>query len=212
MVLSHMSKSAPSQGDRALELLKRAGVVRLRRFVIAGIGPETLARLVAEGRVERPARGLYRLRDADVGARHALAMAAAQVPRGVVCLTSALQFHGLTTQMEPAIWLGIAQGGWTPKITVPRLRIVRFKPADLAERVRHHMIDGVSVPVTDPARTIVDCFRHRRAVGLPVALEGLRTGLAQRICKPSEIEALARAGRIWSVLEPYLTALVADGN
>ncbi len=207
-----MSKSVPSQGERALEFLRGAGVVRLRRFVIAGIGPETLARLVADGRVERPARGLYRLRDADVGARHALAMAAAQVPLGVVCLTSALQFHGLTTQLEPVIWLGIAQGGWTPKTTVPRLRIVHFQPAGLVDGVRRHLVDGVSVPVTEPARTIVDCFRHRRAVGLPVALEGLRTGLAQRICKPSEIEALARAGRIWSVLEPYLTALVADGE
>jgi predicted transcriptional regulator of viral defense system len=207
-----MAKLDSSQGDRALTLLRSAGVVRLRSFRAAGIAPETLARLVADGRVERPARGLYRLPDADVDARHALAMAAAQVPRGVVCLTSALQFHGLTTQMEPAVWIGIAQGGWTPKISVPRLRIVRFQPAGLVDGVRRHVIDGVSVPVTEPARSIVDCFRHRRAVGLAVALEGLRTGLTRRLCKPSELEALARHGRIWSVLEPYLTALVADGE
>ena len=207
-----MPKQLTSQGDRALTLLQGVGVVRLRSFRAAGISPETLSRLVADGRVERPARGLYRLADADVDARHALAMAAAQVPRGVVCLTSALQFHGLTTQMEPAVWIGIAQGGWTPKAAVPRLRIVRFQPADLVDGVRQHLINGVSVSVTEPARSIVDCFRHRRTVGLAVALEGLRTGLARRRCKPSALEALARAGRIWSVLEPYLTALVADGE
>lgn len=207
-----MPKQPTLQSDRALMLLRSSAVVRLRSFTAAGISPETLSRLVADGRVARPARGLYRLTDADVDARHALAMAAAQVPRGVVCLTSALQFHGLTTQMEPAVWIGIAQGGWTPKVTVPRLRVARFQPADLVEGVRRHLIDGVSVPVTEPARTVVDCFRHRRTVGLAVALEGLRTGLARHRCKPSELEALARAGRIWSVLEPYLTALVADGE
>jgi hypothetical protein len=116
------------------------------------------------------------------------------------------------TQMEPAVWIGIAQGRWTPQVSVPRLRIVRFQPADLLNGVRRHRIDGVSVSVTEPARTVVDCFRHRRTVGLSVALEGLRTGLALRMCKPSELAALARAGRIWSVLEPYLTALVADGE
>jgi predicted transcriptional regulator of viral defense system len=207
-----MSKLGISQGDRALTLLRDTGVVRLRNFTAAGIAPETLSRLVADGRVERPARGLYRLADAGVDARHALAMAAAQVPRGVVCLTSALQFHGLTTHMEPAVWIGVAKGGWTPTTTVPRLRIVRFQPAGLVDGVRRHAIDGVSVPVTEPARTIVDCFRHRRSVGLAVALEGLRTGLARRRYKPAEVEALARASRIWSVLEPYLTALVADGE
>ena len=37
------------------------------------------------------------------------------------------------------------------------------------------------------AKTIADCFRHRRKVGQTVALEGLQKALRQRKASPAEI-------------------------
>jgi len=202
--------STSAQRTRALDLLKARGMLRLKDFVAEGIGPETLARLVREDAVARPARGLYQLPDAQVEAAHTLAEAAALVPKGIVCLTSALQYHELTLQMPAAVWMAIERTAWRPKMDYPRVRFVRFTGDSLRDGVVRHRIEGVEVPITDPARTIVDCFRYRAKVGLDVAMEGLREGLRHRRCTPDELWRYARKARVWSVMRPYVEAMVSD--
>ena len=202
------SKSA--QRDRALDLLRSRGMLRLKDFMAEGIGPETLARLVREDAVARPARGLYQLSDAPIDATHTLAEAAALVPKGIVCLTPALQYHELTLQMPAAVWMAIERTAWRPKIDYPRIRFVRFSGDSLTDGVVRHRIEGVEVPITDPARTIVDCFRYRTKIGLDVAMEGLREGLRRRQCTPDELWRHAHRMRVWSVMRPYLEAMVSD--
>jgi len=185
-------------------------MLRLKDFVAEGIGPETLARLVREDAVARPARGLYQLPDAQIEAAHTLAEAAALVPKGIVCLTSALRYHELTLQMPTAVWMAIERTAWRPKIDYPRIRFVRFTGDFLTDGVLRHRIEGIEVAMTDPARTIIDCFRYRAKVGLDVAMEGLREGLRRRRCTPDELWRYARKARVWSVIRPYLEAMVSD--
>ncbi|SFU23165.1 type IV toxin-antitoxin system AbiEi family antitoxin domain-containing protein [Mesorhizobium sp. YR577] len=201
---------AGTQRARALELLKAQPMLRLKDFAAHGIGSETLARLVRDEEVVRLARGLYQLPDAAVDTRHALAEASALVPKGVVCLTSALQFHELTLQMPSAVWMAIDRSAWRPTIDYPPVRFVRFAGSALTEGVERHRIEGVEVPITNPARSIVDCFRYRAKVGLDVALEGLREGLRQRKTTSDELWAYAKKARIWSTMRPYVEATVAD--
>jgi len=200
-----------AQRDRALELLKARRMLRLKDFVAEGVGPETLARLVHEEAVVRPARGLYQLADAPVDARHTLAEACALVPKGVVCLTSALQFHDLTLQMPSAVWMAIGRTAWRPKIDYPAIHFVRFTETGLTDGVERHAIDSVEAPITNPARTIVDCFRYRTKVGLDVALEGLREGLRRRKATPDALWSYAKKTRVWSVMRPYVEATAAHG-
>jgi hypothetical protein len=208
--ISLFMPSTGAQRLRALDLLRARGMLRLKDFVAAGIGPETLARLVREQAVARPARGLYQLPDADVDAAHSLAEASVLVPKGVVCLISALQYHGLTLQMPSVVWMAIDRAAWRPKIDHPPIRFVRFSGSALTEGVERHRIENIDVPITDPARTIVDCFRYRTKIGLDVAMEGLREGLRRRRCKPDELWRYARDARVWSVMRPYVEAMVSD--
>jgi hypothetical protein len=208
--ISLFMPSTGAQRLRALDLLRARGMLRLKDFVAAGIGPETLARLVREQAVARPARGLYQLPDADVDAAHSLAEASVLVPKGVVCLISALQYHGLTLQMPSVVWMAIDRAAWRPKIDHPPIRFVRFSGSALTEGVERHRIENINVPITDPARTIVDCFRYRTKIGLDVAMEGLREGLRRRRCKPDELWRYARDARVWSVMRPYVEAMVSD--
>ena len=150
-----------TQRDTALHLFRQKGLVRMRDLREAGVGAETVARLVREGVVMRVARGLYQLADAMPDPRRSFAEASALVPKGVICLTSALQFHELTLQM--------------------------------------------------PSKTIVDCFRYRNKIGLDIALEGLREGLRTKRATPDELWEFARSARVWSVMRPYVEAMVADG-
>ena len=201
-----------TQRTRALDLLKTRGMIRLKDFAAASIGPETLARLVRDEVVVRPARGLYQLSNIAVEATHVLAEAAVMVPKGIICLTSALQFHGLTLQMPSAVWMAIDRTAWRPKITYPPIRFVRFKELALTESVKPHRIEGIEVPITEPARTIVDCFRYRTKIGIDVAMEGLREGLRHHRVTPDQIWQYARTARVWPVMRPYVEAMVADGG
>jgi predicted transcriptional regulator of viral defense system len=203
--------STTAQRLRAFDLLKARGMLRLKDFVAEGIGPETLARLVREEAVVRLARGLYQLPDTQAEAAHALAEAAVLVPKGVVCLTSALQYHELTLQMPSAVWMAIDRTAWRPKIDYPPIKFVRFKASALTEGVERHHIEGVEVPITNPARSIVDCFRYRTKVGLDVAMEGLREGLRRRKTTSDDLWTYAKEARIWPTMRPYVEATVADG-
>lgn len=186
--------------------MMRAGELRT-----AGIGPQTIARAVEEGELERISRGLYQRRDADIEEHQILAEAATRVPKGVIALTSALAFHGLTDQMPRRIWMAIGPSDWSPVQSYPPLRIVRFTDRYLRQGVEHHVIAGVDVPVYSISKTLADAFRNPKLIDRSVAIEGLRAAIEQRKATPSVIAEAAKAGGAWKTMRPYLEALTANG-
>ena len=206
-----MPLATTTQRTQALALLERRGMARLSDMIRAGITSTTVARLERDGAIVRLSRGLYQLPDAPIDVNHSLAEAAQLVPRGVVCLVSALAFHDLTDQQPARIWMAIGPKSWRPRVTQPPIRFVRFSPTALRTAIKPHLIEGVTVRVTEPARTIIDLFRYRRRVGQTVAVDGLKEALRRRRVTPSEIARLARDFKIARLVAPYLEALTADG-
>lgn len=201
-----------TQTDQALKLLKARGITRLAELMAAGVGQETVSRLVRDGRVIRLARGLYQLPGSDLESTHGFAEAAKLVPKGVICLVSALQFHELTVQLPRAIWMAIETGARAPRISYPPMKFVRFAKETISQGIEQHRIEGVTVRVTDTATTLADCFRFRSKVGVDVALEGLREALKRKKTTPDAIMKAAQRRRIWTKLRPYLEATVEHGG
>jgi len=125
----------------------------------------------------------------------------------VVCLLSALQFHGLTTQMPADLWLAIGEKAWRPKLEYPPLRVVYFSGKALTEGVETHRIQNVPVRVYSAAKTIADCFKYRNKVGLDVAMEALRDGWRQRKATADDLWQFAKVCRVANVMRPYLDSL-----
>jgi predicted transcriptional regulator of viral defense system len=194
----------------ARKLLAERGMARLADLRAAGVTAATMTRMANDGEVVRLARGLYQLADAELDAQHSLAEAATRVPKGVICLTSALAFHGLTDQLPRKVWIAIGAKDWTPEPSSPPLRIVRMTGALLSDGVETHTIEGVRVKVFSAAKTVADCFRHRRSVGLSVALEGLQGALRQRKVTPGAMSRQAAKSGVATVMRPYLEALTAN--
>ncbi len=200
---------------RALELeFGRAGAFRARDASRHGISSACLARLHAEGVLERVNRGVYRLVAAPATELHGLAVAGKRVPHGAVCLLSALQVHGLTTEVPHAVWLMIGRSARMPKVAYPKLEIVRASGAARTHGIETREIEGVTVQLTSAAKTVADCFRYRKRVGLDVALDGLREYLRKGRGRGAKagysIDALveaAKADRAYNVMRPYLEAL-----
>lgn len=193
-----------------VRLLGEHGLMRLSELKAVGVHYQTVARMAEDGAVLRVARGLYQLPQTDYSLVHSLAEVAKAVPKGVICLVSALQFHELTLQMPSYVWVAIGRKDRMPGVSYAPVRAIRFGEKAMTVGVEGHVIDKVETHIFDPAKTIVDCLRYRKEVGIDVALEALRNGIRKRKAHPDRIATYARDLRIWSILKPYLDATVAD--
>jgi len=209
----------PRTKSNLLLTMAREGPLRARDLDNAAIPRAYLRRLSDRGLLEQVDRGLYRLANAPVTELHSIAEVSKRVPRGIVCLLSALQIHGLTTEAPHSVWMMIDAHARMPKVSYPPIEIVRASGAGRNHGVEIQKVEGVDVQVTTPAKTVADCFRFRRYVGLDVALDALREYLQARSAPRGSrakrqgtftVDALmeaARADRITTVIRPYLEAL-----
>ena len=190
-----------------VRLVKKAGILRPRDLQSHGIPRLYLRMATDKGLITRVGRGLYVARGSRPTQHHSLAQAFKRVPHGIVCLLSALRFHDLTTQSPFQVWLAISDKARLPKTDSPPLRIVRFSQKMLAYGVQEHRIDGVSVHIFSPAKTVADCFRYRNKIGLDVALEALRECRRKRRATSDELWQAAKVCRVANVMRPYLESL-----
>jgi predicted transcriptional regulator of viral defense system len=163
--------------------------------------------MVAAGELERLGRGLYALPSAEPTERRTLAEVARAVPAGVVCLLSALRFHDLTTQAPYEVWVAIGRKAWRPQAAGLPVRVVRMSGAALTAGVEEHNVEGVTVRVYGPAKTVADCFKFRGKVGLDVAIEALRD-YWRGGGSLDELHRYAEVCRVARVMRPYVEMLV----
>ena len=193
--------------ERLLRHLQRHGIVRTRDLEPLGVPRVALQRAVDRGQVIRRVRGVY-VKPDHAATRHTdLAAVGARTPKAIVCLVSALEYHGLTTQLPHAVWIMIQKSAHRPAITSPAIRVLRASGAALTAGVEKHKIEGVVVQMTNPAKTVADCFRYRDTVGTDVAVEALRDCLRKRKATPADIFEMAKVDRVARVMRPYLEAL-----
>ena len=193
--------------DQIQELMQRVGIARSRDVERIGVSRTQLRRLLDRGLIERVGRGLYRLPGAPVTERQHFVEVARRVPGGVLCLLSALRFHGLTTQNPFEIWMAIDRKAWRPRLEQPPLRLFYLSGPALLEGVEEHRISGVTVRVFSAAKTVADCFKFRNKIGIDVAIEALRD---YRRMYPKSMEAVwrfAQVDRVTQVIRPYLEAV-----
>jgi predicted transcriptional regulator of viral defense system len=205
-----MTQGSNSTLEQAvLALAQRQPLLRARDLAEQGLPTVTLSRLVAAGQLERIARGVYSLPGRALSQHRSLAEVALRVPRGVVCLLSALRVHGIGTQAPFEVWVAIPHHSPTPRLDQPALRVVRMSGAALTEGIEPIVIDGVKVPVFNAAKTVADCFKYRNKIGVDVALEALRDGWSQRRLSMDALWHHATVNRVTNVMRPYLESITA---
>jgi predicted transcriptional regulator of viral defense system len=196
----------PSTNNPAL---KKINLIRARELAAQGIAGGTLQAFLKSGELVRMGRGVYASAKRQGSAHDSLACVALQSPHVVFCLLTALQWHGLSTQAPHQIWVAIEPRQRAPKSDVVELYVVRSAHLDLAVEA-HTLKDAgqISIRVTNPARTIVDCFKFRNQIGLDIALEALKNAWQQRKFTMDEVWQIAQVCRMTNVMRPYLESLV----
>ena len=205
-VLSLRSKKSKSQ--RLLDLVRAQGVITPKDLRAHGIPREYLSRFHGKGVIERSSRGVCYLPEAEITEHHSLAEAVKAIPRGVICLLSALQFHGLTTQVPYEVWIALDYEAYRPQGDGLPLRVVRFSGQALPTGVEDHSIEGVPVKIYSPAKTVADCVKYRNKIGLDVALEALRDYWRSEHASADELWKYAKVCRVANVMRPYMEAFV----
>lgn len=191
-----------------LELVRELGIVRGKDLEERGFSRRYLSRLAGKGGLERISRGLYGVPDSDVTEHQSFAEIAKLYPDVVVCLLSALQFHGLTTQMPRQVWIAIDVDGRVPAKSPVQVRVVRFSGRALTEGIEIHNVGSVPIQVYSVAKTVADCFKFRNKIGADVAVEALRESLRDRRTSPDELLKFGAVCRVDKVMRPYLEAVV----
>ncbi len=191
----------------ALRVFENNKVMRSAQIFAQGIQPRTLYQMRDDGLLVQEGRGLYRLADEQIWSDPDLALVSLRIPKGVICLISALYFHQVTTQIPHEVYVALPKDSEKPRIQHPPTRFFWISPEPFKAGIEKHTIDNVDVKVYGVAKTIADCFKFRNKIGMDVALEALREGLRQRLCKPEQILRFARVNRVERVILPYLEAL-----
>ncbi|MBK1856034.1 type IV toxin-antitoxin system AbiEi family antitoxin domain-containing protein [Verrucomicrobiaceae bacterium 5K15] len=196
------------QRSQLEQLARESCLLRDQQLREAGISSTVISQAVKAGELIRLSRGVYHHPEAELDEHLSLSEVAARVPHAVITLLSALQFHQIGTQQPHAVWILLKQNAVTPRIDYPPLEVVRSKVASaFSKGVVSHNINDIPTLITNPARTVADCFKYRSRVGLDVCLEALKDVLNKGV-KPAEIMDYAKAQRVSSVIRPYLDALV----
>lgn len=199
---------AATRNQIAAKIIKeRGGIISATQAFEAGIHPATLYGMRDKGVIEPLTRGIYRLSGSKPLGNPDLVTVASRIPKGVICLISALAFHNLTTQIPHEVHVALPRGAEEPRLDHPPIRTYRFSAEAFKEGVETHKLDGVSVRVYNPEKTIADCFKFRNSVGIETAIEALRFYRDRKAVKIDKILEYAKVCRVEKIIRPYLEAL-----
>ena len=196
-----------TQCDHILELARHRRVLRAADVRDQGWSPQLLIRLHQAGKLHRLGRGLYGLPDAEITEHQTLIEVCQRVPKAVLCLLSALQFHEIGTQLPHEVWIALPEGTQAPALSYPKLRITRLRGAAYSDGIQTVTEQGVPIRVYSAAKTLTDCFKFRNKIGLDVALEALKDAWSSRKVTMDELSHFAKINRVERVMQPYLEAV-----
>lgn len=193
--------------ERVLQLAQKQSVIRGKDLDALGIPRNTLLRLVQAGKLERVGRGLYSSPQATATEHRTLVEVCKKVPLAVICLSSALRFHELTTETPFEVWIALQRGTWTPRTGYPPIRVVRYSGQSFDFGITEHPVEGGKIRVYSPAKTVADCFKFKSKVGADLAVQALRECFRQKKATIDELWAAAKVCRVANVMRPYMESL-----
>ena len=194
-----MARTRPSM-KRLVSLVEKRAVVRARELYPFGVHPDDLSKAAREGLLVKIGRGLYTRKDFPSNFDHQVALACTRIPRGIVCLRSALAWHGILPPDARHIWMAIDRKAKKPVVDGLNLRFVRFSGDALTQGVINAKIEGAPVRIYSAAKTIADCLKYRRKIGGNLAAKVLRECIAQKKCSEQRLRHFAQICRVWNLV------------
>jgi predicted transcriptional regulator of viral defense system len=193
--------SRTPHSERLRSLANRLRVIRASELKKYRIHHHILRRALDRGTLIKVHRGLYASKDFPATLDQRIVLACKRVPHGVVCLESALQFHGLIPSVSDVVWMAIDQKARKPTLHGLEVRFVRFSGRALTLGVVNAKIDGVPIRIYSAAKTVADCLKYRRKIGDNLAAKVLLDSVAQKKCSEQRLRHFAKICRVGKLVQ-----------
>ncbi len=188
-------------------LKKNNGIATFSEVIDAGFHKDTLSSLLKSGHIEKLSRGLYKLKEGIELTNPDLITASIKVPKGIVCLISALAFHDVTNEIPRYVELAIPKGTHPNKVDYPPVKLYYISEKMWRPGIEEHDIEGHKVRVYNLPKTIADCFKFRNKIGLDVARIALKEAIREKKMSPRELINYAKICRVKNIILPYLESM-----
>jgi predicted transcriptional regulator of viral defense system len=182
-------------------------IVRASDLETQGYTRFQIPALLRRGELTRMSRGLYYWTNSQLSAHSTIASVGKLVPNGIICLLTALRFHEIGTQNPGSVWIALPSNYRAPRLSDISINAVHFGGKFRKIGITTIEVDGVPVKITNPVRTVVDCFRFRNKIGLDISIEALEGAFRKKLFTSDELVKTARECKIYSVMKPYMEAL-----
>ena len=196
------------QEDRITIFRKHGGQLRMSEAIANGITRYMLYSLRDKGIVEQVSRGVYRLVEMPPISNPDLVTVGLRFPNAVICLISALSYHNITTQIPHAVSVAVPRNSRIPSLDYPPIQAHRFSHEAYNSGIENHAIDGVSIKIYNPEKTLADCFKFRNKIGMEVVLEALKLYRSRQQFNLEKLLAYAKICRVKNIMTPYLEATI----
>jgi predicted transcriptional regulator of viral defense system len=195
--------------EKAIKLiLDMGGIVRASQAVHAGIHPRILYKLRDSGMLKKISRGVYCLSEQKLMTDPDLSIVAIRFPSAVICLVSALAYHGITTQIPNRVSIALLKGAESPRLDYPPISVYRFSKDSFNSGIEEHKINSIPIRIYDPEKTLVDCFKFRNKIGMDIVIEALKLYNDRKKINLDKIIHYAKICRVEKVMIPYLEVLI----
>ena len=199
--------------DNVIKLYKRHSYyLKSGQLVKLKVHTSLIRKMLDDGLLEQVKRGLYGLPAEEIPEDKNFTYdyfdAAAAVPKGIFCLSTALHYHGLSTQ-RPAIFdMAIPRTQRTPKLFTVSIRFYRFQEPYYSFGVQEIKTAVTTIKIYNKEKSICDAVRQRRIVGEDIAMESLNAYLKQSKKDINKLIRTAAFCKVKHIIEPVVKAMV----
>ncbi len=199
-----------SKLDLAIEAFKEAGgILTMSEAIARGIHRRELYALRDRGDLEVVSRGLFRLKMMPEPSLPDFVPVAKRIPRGVICLISALAFHEITTQIPHFVYVALPSKAHKSSISYPPMRYFWYTEKLLATGVEEHLMDGCTVKIFNVEKTLIDCVKFRNKIGMDIVLEALKMYWQSGRADLDKLFKYAELFRVSKILKPIMETIVS---
>ena len=192
-----------------IEIFRRnGGQLRMSEAIAQGITRYMLYALRDKRIIEQVSRGVYRLKELPPISNPDIVTVSLRYPKAVICLISALSYHNITTEIPHSIYMAVSRNSRIPSIDYPPIQVHRYSNEAYNAGIKRHVIDGASVKIYTPEKTLADCFKFRNKIGMDVVLEALKLYKSRKKIDLEKLLMYSEVCRVKKIMMPYLEATI----